>query len=435
MTIYQPPSRGRWGDANFVEQALSESARRALTLSAARRAAVLATLLTEAARLRAEQLRRIQRRAEFELALTRLLSPETFATLSALTACICLCIAYLSFGGARIPAYASFTGRAALKEMRYGPLGVTWSIVRPAADWQSYALHQGDELFASTSVTITFDSGSQTVVAPGTRLRILSAHEGFVLIQGEIAVAVTPSPDGAVKFRVETVAGSATVKGTRFRMRTEHDTSVSEFTDEGWVVVANDAGRVDVSTGEQVHLRPKAPLKVELQTPHVAFQTRIEDRVISNVPRVPFSARIFPRATLIVEEAYSGKQFARYIADDAGWVKDWLPLIEGSRVLRFSQTAPDGRSSTPSQPIEIVVDRTAPTLVITRILHNGDVLHISGRTETGARVWVNGRAVELKPDGAFSFEVNAPATNSPVVITAADAAGNITRIIQQPKPE
>lgn len=434
MTIYQPPNRGRWGDAHFVEQALSESARRTLTLSAARRAAVLATLLAEAAQLRAAHLRRIRRRAELELALARLFSPATFAALSAFAACICICIAYLLFGGARVPAYASFTGRAALKEMRHGPLGLTWSIARPAIDRHAYALHQGDELLASAPVTITFDSGSQTVVTTGTRLRILSGHEGFVLIHGEVAVAVTPSHDGATKFRVETAAGSASVKGTRFRVRTERDASVSEFTDAGWVVVTNDVGQVDVSTGEQVHLRPNAPLKVELQTPHVTFHTRFEDRVISNVPRVPFSTRIFPRATLIVEEAHSGKQFARYIADDAGWVKDWLPPIEGSQVLRFSQTAPDGRSSAPSQPVEIVVDHTAPMLAITRILRDGDALQISGRTETGARVWVNGEAIEPGPDGSFSLEVTAPKADRSLTIIAADAAGNVTRIIQQLAP-
>ncbi|BCX05286.1 MAG: hypothetical protein KatS3mg053_3224 [Candidatus Roseilinea sp.] len=430
MTIYHPPSRGRWGDAPFVEQVLSESARRALTLSAARRAAVLAELLAEVARLRAAQLRHIRRRAQVELVLIRLLSPGTFATLSTFAACVCLCVAYLLFGGARTPAYASLTGQAALKEMRHGPLGLTWSIARPAADRQAYALHQGDELLARTPVTITFDSGAQTILAPGTRLRMLFGRDGFALIHGEVAVAVAPSHDGAVNFHVETAAGSATVKGTHFRMRTERDASVSEFTDEGRVVVANDLGTVNVSTGEQINLRPNTPLKVELQVPHVIFLHHTGDRVSSNTSHVPFRARIFPRATLIVEEALTGKQFARYIADDAGWVKDTLPPITGSMILRFSQTASDGRSSAPSQPVEIVIDRTAPTLAITRILRDGDVVQIFGRTEIGAGVWVNGEAVKPKPDGTFSFEVNVRLAHGSITITAADAAGNVTRVIQ-----
>lgn len=318
--------------------------------------------------------------------------------------------------------------------MRYGPLGLTWSIARPTADWQAYALCQGDELLASAPVTITFDTGAQAVVAPGTRLRMLSSRDGFALIHGEVAVAAVPSHDGAANFHVETAAGSATVKGTRFRMRTERDASVSEFTDEGRVVVANDVGTVDVVTGEQVNLRLSTPLKVELQVPRMIFPTRDGDRVISNTPRVPFKTRIFPRATLIVEEAHSGRQLARYVADSTGLVEDALPPIESSATLRFSQTAPDGRSSAPSQPVEIVIDRTAPTLAITRVLRDGNTVRISGRTEIGAQVWVNGEAVKIEPDSTFSFEVNAPTTDRLVTITAADAAGNVTRIIQQLAP-
>ncbi len=429
MTTYHPRSRSRWYDARSLEKTLAESAQRALTLSAARRAAVLAALLAEAARLRAAQLRRIRRQAELELALYRLLSPKTFAVLAALAACLFVGVVYLLFGGARVSSQASFSGGAALKELRRGPLGLTWSVVYPPAERQSRALRQGDELFATTPVTVTFLDGAQAVLPSGTRLRLLSGQNGFALIQGEADVVVPPSRGGAATFCVETDGGSVIAKRAHFRVRTERDASVSVFTDAGLVAVSNEVGAVDVSAGEQVHLRANAPLKVELQVPRVAFYARVTDRVFSNAPRVPFSARIFPHATLIVEEAQSGKQFARYVADSAGYIEDVLPAITGSAVLRFSQASADGRSSAPSQPIEIVVDRTPPALAIRRVLRDGARLEITGRTEVGAQVQVNDTPVTVGPDGSFAFASDALVEVTSVTITAVDAAGNRARIV------
>jgi uncharacterized cupin superfamily protein len=429
MTFCQTP-RSRWSSLQFTEHVLAESARRALTLSAARQAMVLAALLAEAARLRAAQLRRMRRHAEIRRAIARLSLP-VLALSGLLVACLSACVAYLLVGGARAPTDAHLSGRAAIGEMRRAPTGLTWSVARPPETWQDHALHHGDEVLAITPVTLTFANGWQATAMPGSRLRMLFDGNGLALLHGEVAAFIANSNGDADELRIETTAGSITAQGTRFRVRVESDLSVSAFVDEGRVTVTNDAGAVaNVSVGEQVRLRAGAPLKVELQVPRVTFRTYAKDRVISNSPHVPFSARILPRATLIVEEALSGRQFARYIADADGVVEGTLPAIEGSVVLRFSQAAPDGRASAPSQPVEIAIDRQAPMLAVTRALRDGNKVQVAGQTEIGAQVWVNDVRVTPGADGFFSFEGDALWDAASVVVTAIDAAGNATRIVQ-----
>lgn len=434
MNTHHPHGGKRWASEIFTEQVLLESARRTITLSAARRAAVLAALFAEAARLRAASLRRIKRRADWERALAIVFTPRVVAPLSGVIALALFAVAYILLGGARIGANASITGRAALSEQRYGPFGLTWSVDRPIEEWRSGTLYRGDHITAFSPITITYADGSQTVAAPGTRLRLLPDSNGLVLIGGEVASVITPSSDGAVKFYVETATGSIAVKGTSFRVRTERDSSVSEFTDEGKVGVTNDLGTVDVTTGEQVRLKASAAPKVELQVPRLIFNTYAKDRVVSNVSRVPFRARIFPRATLIVEEAHTGRTFARYLADAAGWVEGKLPMIERRQSLRFSQAADDGRVSASSQPVDVVIDRTSPVLAITQAQRDGAQFRVVGRTEVGAMVRVEGSEAEVQPDGSFVFDLSITPGTSAMTITAIDPAGNTTSIVQTLDP-
>jgi hypothetical protein len=219
------------------------------------------------------------------------------------------------------------------------------------------------------------------------------------------------------------------VKGTSFRVRTEADASVTEYTDQGRVGVTTTAGSIDVVTGEQARLAQGVAPVARLQVPRVSFATSVQGRVVSEQPRVPFSTRIFPGATLIVHDANTSETFATFRADATGWIEDTLPPVLGTAILRFSQTD-DGRTSAQSAPVEIVVDEEPPVLGVTRVQRSRIGIEIAGRTERAATVLVNGVRVDVRPDGTFKTTVIAADALSAITITATDPAGNTTTIVQ-----
>jgi hypothetical protein len=428
------PRRASWANDVFTERVLVESGRRTMTLSDARKAEVLKSLLAEAARIQAASAPSTRSRPGWLDGLARLFSPRLVSALGAVATLALVLTGYVLYGGVQAPANANLNGVAAVSEQRRGVFGLSWSIARQPEGYGAYALHHGDDIVAVTPVTITFADGSQTVAAPGTRLSLLTDGGGVALIRGEIANSITPSADGSIKFRVESATGTIEVKGTEFRVRTEADASVMQFTDEGLVGVKTDTAEIDVQTGEQTRLQNGLAPVAQLQIPRVSFETRVAGRVLSEQAIVPFSTRIFPGATLIVVDAITQEPFAHYVADADGLIKDALPPILSKASLRFSQSAVDGRTSDVSEPVEIVVDETAPTLGVSKVQRDGDEIRIVGRTELGATVRVNDAVVTVKPDGSFEATVTAPAGMTAITIAATDAAGNTTSIVQTLQP-
>lgn len=418
-----------WSSDAFMEHALAESGRRMPGLNQTRRAIVLQALLNEAARLRAARDRaeaRVRRLNE----VLAFFTPRRLGSLGAIGALALLITGYVLFGGLRIPANASLSGVAAVSERRYGPLGLEWSVARPSGDLRSFSLHRGDEILAVTEVVIAFEDGSTTTAQPGTRLRLLTGEAGLALISGEVANVITPSSTGAVKFRVESASGAVDVKGTEFRVRTEADSSAIAFIDEGRIGVTTSAGSIDAITGEQARMREGITPVADLQAPRVRFATSAQGRVLSEQPRVPFSTRIFPGATLIVHDVQARETFATFVADADGRIDDVLPPILRAATLRFSQTDASGRVSALSAPVEIVVDEEAPILGITRVDADGGKVFLAGRTERGASVRVNGQPIIVGPDGTFETTVNLVGGLKAITISSTDPAGNTTSIVQ-----
>jgi hypothetical protein len=77
------------------------------------------------------------------------------------------------------------------------------------------------------------------------------------------------------------------------------------------------------------------------------------------------------------------------------------------------------------------VDATPPFLVVTEPAEEATItrspLVVRGETEPGARLLVNGAAVELDAEGRFALEVEAGEGAGELTFEAADAAGNVTR--------
>ena len=70
-------------------------------------------------------------------------------------------------------------------------------------------------------------------------------------------------------------------------------------------------------------------------------------------------------------------------------------------------------------------DTTAPLLEVTDIYVNGPILIITGKTEPGVQLEVDGNRIPVNADGSFSRSITHRRTGRvAVVVTAIDASGN-----------
>jgi hypothetical protein len=107
------------------------------------------------------------------------------------------------------------------------------------------------------------------------------------------------------------------------------------------------------------------------------------------------------------------------------------------RVSPVSQDGVEGAASE-ARPLHVVRDREPPELAVLApqtksVVRAGRVL-VRGRSENGARVFVNGKAVALAGDGEFSYLTPLKEGANVIVIEAVDAAGNTayrTRIVNR----
>jgi len=88
-----------------------------------------------------------------------------------------------------------------------------------------------------------------------------------------------------------------------------------------------------------------------------------------------------------------------------------------------------------SRRVEVVVDRSPPSLVITspapNATHRGSTLVATGRTEAGASVEVNGAAALVSSDGSFEVAVPVRRGLANLVFRATDDLGN-SRVVSRP---
>lgn len=93
-----------------------------------------------------------------------------------------------------------------------------------------------------------------------------------------------------------------------------------------------------------------------------------------------------------------------------------------------------GRSSE-SRTVEVVVDRSPPSLTITvpatNATHRGSTLVARGQTEAGASVEVNGTVATVSSDGSFSVSVSVRPGLNNLVFRAQDDLGN-SRVVSRP---
>lgn len=113
------------------------------------------------------------------------------------------------------------------------------------------------------------------------------------------------------------------------------------------------------------------------------------------------------------------------VGEDGTFSTD-LTLTEGSHTLPVIATDAAGNSRT--ENVSIVVDITPPTLSLTSPTEGATVevasVTITGTTEPGARVTVNGLVADVSASGAFSFILALVEGDNTITARATDPAGN-----------
>src|SRR6266571_816829 len=143
---------------------------------------------------------------------------------------------------------------------------------------------------------------------------------------------------------------------------------------------------------------------------------------LTNNPNVTVSGTTRPGAAVAVD----GTQVP---VDPAGAFSYSTTLPDGPHT--FVVVAYGASGSTITKSITVVVDTRAPALTL---IGPGDgvttfnsTIEVSGTTEPGMRLVVNGFLAAVAPDGTFSLRVGLPNGRNTIVVTATDAAGNVAK--------
>ena len=146
---------------------------------------------------------------------------------------------------------------------------------------------------------------------------------------------------------------------------------------------------------------------------------------LGNSIGVDLVGAIEPGSTLTVD-------YRPAVVDAGGHFSYPVRLVEGRNDFVFF--ASDRAGNTNSTSWTIYLDITPPTLTLAGpkdgLLTNQSGVPVSGNTEAGATVTVNGQPVAVQPDGSFSMVLNLTAGTNLITVAATDRAGNMARLLR-----
>ncbi len=83
----------------------------------------------------------------------------------------------------------------------------------------------------------------------------------------------------------------------------------------------------------------------------------------------------------------------------------------------------------PSEPrvLQVIQDHTPPVLSVQKLpkVVRRPTIMLRGKTEPGAKIYIEGKRVNVNQDGSFRHRVDVKPGASLIVVEAVDAAGNI----------
>jgi hypothetical protein len=129
-----------------------------------------------------------------------------------------------------------------------------------------------------------------------------------------------------------------------------------------------------------------------------------------------------------VQFVLNGAVVATTLLEPSGAFNSTLTLKEGANSIGVALIA--DRDVVAASSYSVVLDRTPPTMTVSQPAPASTVdaksIVVTGTTEPGSTITVNGRIVSITPEGGFSDSFSATAGSVPITVVARDRAGNET---------
>ena len=129
-----------------------------------------------------------------------------------------------------------------------------------------------------------------------------------------------------------------------------------------------------------------------------------------------------------VQFVLNGAVVATTLLDPSGAFNATLALKEGANSIGVALIA--DRDVVAASLYSVVLDRTPPTMTVAQPAEGSTVdaknIVVTGTTEPGSTITVNGRIVVITPEGAFIDSFSATPGSVPIAVVARDRAGNET---------
>ncbi|MGQ9814840.1 MAG: FecR domain-containing protein [Candidatus Roseilinea sp.] len=426
-----------------IEEALRQIGNERL-LSPTQRSRIRAAMIAAA---QEQKRRRAQRSRGFGSLLWPRLLPVGLTLASVLLIAFA---AYIFAGGerGRTIAQAKSNVSFTLLHKHTAPPGIVWYTAQVVQPDTPAVVAEGDILYASQVVTVTFSDQSIGVIHPDTEVAALVGERGLALRFGQINLTVQPGaqadagPNAQSRFSIKTRRAHIAVRGTQFSVHSD-DNGDTVVTTQGAVEATQITPTgatfsAQISAGEEVGLfdSATAPPVVQLHPP-LAHAVEPDGRTIpdgagTRQPEISFVGSAYPGGALTIDRP--GLLLTTTVDSQGRFtVPVTLPALEGVYAFTLTIQAPDGRSRT--SQLNVIVDRTAPAMVIDmpEISADGASVQIQGQTEPGATVTANGIDFFVDSDGRFASEVTMPIDRI-IRIVARDFAGNESMLAQTVRP-
>src|SRR3989440_1634319 len=129
-----------------------------------------------------------------------------------------------------------------------------------------------------------------------------------------------------------------------------------------------------------------------------------------------------------VQFVLNGAVVATTLLDPSGAFNATLALKEGANSIGVALIA--DRDVVAASSYNVVLDRTPPTMAVAQPAEGSTVdaknIVVTGTTEPGSTITVNGRIVVITPEGAFIDSFSATPGSVPIAVVARGRAGNET---------
>ena len=337
--------------------------------------------------------------------------------------------------------FVNLDGRVQVKKVN----SVQWV----TADYRM-ALDKGDLIQTSSdgAARITFADGTTYTVAADS---LVTVEENSVGRDSETRVAMHIT-SGAVdlatgtwdspksKAEVSFSNAVASVKqNSRAAVRSDPANSVAEITvSAGTAELSTTDGRQKVEIGrwERVNVPPGGGAMVKtnvLAPPDLAQPLNLQPLIVADAKRAPIHFEWKPVSDAVTYElrVSTTSMFSRIVQDRklAGTSVDLTGLDPGDYFWDVLATDASKRVSAPSDTFKFTLATQGKgqemMLEVANPELHGNVVEISGRTEPGAALIINGEAVaDVRPDGSFKYFTSSLARGSQtVVITGQNRRG------------